>query len=96
MSNPHKFASATHVTGTVGAVAISFDAVAADFQSSRYVTLTASYARSPMPGYPRIDAGAPVAASLVAYPQTILSGARVLLFQPEAAALVSAGAASYS
>jgi hypothetical protein len=72
-------------TGTANSQAITFYAGRADFESTRYVTLSQDYTRVIPVGFPRVDAGAPISASKVAYPQTIASGQRVQFFAPEAA-----------
>ena len=61
-----------------------------------YVTLSANYARNPPGDYPVPPFPGPLTSSLVASPQTILSGTRLQVFADEAAALVTAGAASNS
>ena len=82
--------------GTVGGAPITGDVVpAAGLATKAAVTLTANYDRSPPPGWPRADAGAPVASSLLAFPQTIPSGTTLTLFEAEASALVAANAATY-
>jgi hypothetical protein len=82
--------------GSVGATQIIAEVNSATLAAKRFVTLTANYARHPAPEYPDPNAGAAIATSLTAFPQTIASGKRVQLFSDEVAALVGAGAASYS
>lgn len=80
--------------GTANATTIVSDTNSAALAATRYVTLSASYARVIPPAYPEPNAGAP--SSLTRTAQTIANGARVLFFAGEAAALVAAGAGSYS
>ncbi len=61
-----------------------------------YVTLNANYARKPPGDYPVPPCPGPVSSSLTAFPQTVPGGTRLQLFADEAAALVGAGAATYS
>jgi len=90
------FSQLIYNTGTANSTAITFNAGRADFESTRYVTLSANYTRVIPTAYPDSNAGNAEATSPTAYAQTILSGKRVLFYQPEAAALVGASAGSYS
>jgi hypothetical protein len=83
-------------TGMANSQAITFNAGAFDFSTTRFVTLSADYARVLPPGFPDANAGAQIQTSFTAFPQTILCGTRVQFFAPEAAALVDAGAAAFS
>jgi hypothetical protein len=83
-------------TGTANSTAITFNAGAYDFSTTRFVTLSSNYQRVIPPGYPNANAGAAIATSPTAFAQTIPSGARVQFYAPEAAALVVAGAGTYS
>ncbi len=56
------------------------------------ITLSADYVMENPPGYP---ARPNVGGSIPSYPHTLASGGTYRLLQPEAAALVAAGAASY-
>ncbi len=60
------------------------------------VTLSATYVRTPPPGYPAPTPAGAANGSATQAPGTILSGTTLKLPKPEAAALVTAGAASYS
>jgi hypothetical protein len=85
-----------YTTGTANGVAISFNAGAHEWQSTRFVTLSQNYQRVIPVGYPDANAGSYVPTSLTAHPQTIASGKRVRLFAVEASAVVAAGAGSFS
>jgi hypothetical protein len=81
--------------GTVGGTSITGYTNAATW-GLVFVTLSGPYIRNPPPGYPIPPYPGNVESSLTALPQTIASGTRLQLFADEAAALVSAGNASYS
>ena len=81
--------------GTVGGVAVTGDVVPVAGLAKRAVTLSSNYVRKPPPGWPRVDAGAPLP-SFTAYPQTIPSGTTLTLFAAEAAALVAGNFATYA
>ena len=83
--------------GVVNGVTISGNVPAGTYglDSKRTVTLGSNaYLRSPPNDWPRADAGAPVATSLLAFPKTIPGGTVLTLYYAEAAALITAGAAS--
>ena len=82
--------------GTVSGSPITGNVNSATLASKVFITLSANYARAVPPGYPRADAGAAIATSLLAFPQTIAGGTRLQLFSDEAQALVTAGAAAFS
>lgn len=83
----------SYTTGTANSTTITFNAGSHEFVISKnYVTLSHDYVRSPPAGYPNAVAGATPAINFTAFPQTILSGTRARFYQPEAAALVAAGA----
>lgn len=82
--------------GTIGATPIVSSLDASGLASTRYVTLSGSYARTVPPGYPEPSAGSLAGKSKTATPQTISSGSRVLFFAHEAAAIVAAGGGAYS
>jgi hypothetical protein len=90
------FSQLSFATGTANSTAISFFAGAFDFSTTVHVTLSSNYARVIPAGFPDANAGVAIATSPTAFPQTILSGQRVQFYAPEAAALVAAGAGSYS
>ncbi len=95
--NPHMSNSTNQVShGVAGVTPISSTMDASSLSSTRYVTLSANYARVIPPGYPEPNPGAPAANNATRSPKTILSGSRVLLFAHEAAAIVAAGAGAYS
>lgn len=94
MSNSVKGNVVAH--GTVGGTAISSSVDVDGLGSTQHVTLSGDYARVIPPGYPDPNAGSEPKGSATATAKTILSGARVLLFKHEAAALVAAGKASNS
>lgn len=81
--------------GLVGATSIAGNVSAAGWKLV-YVTLSSNYARAPVAGYPDPSPGAGAGNSWTAFAQTIPSGTRLQLWTDEAAALVAAGAASYS
>jgi hypothetical protein len=83
-------------TGLVGATPIIAQFNSATLASKVFVTLSSNYARNAPQSYPRPDAGAATATSLLASPQTILSGTRLQLYSDEASALVTGGFASFS
>lgn len=93
MSNLNKL---PHNTGTANAQPITFLAGSFEFSTTRYVTLTANYARSPPPHYPICNPGVKPGTLLTNAPQTLVAGTRVLLYSAEAAAIVAAGAGVYS
>ena len=84
------------VHGAVGATKIASNCAGDDLATKRYVTLSANYARSCPADYPDPNPGLGAQASLTAASKMITNGTRVQLFAGEAAALVAAGAASYS
>jgi hypothetical protein len=82
--------------GLVGSTPITGSVNSGTLASTRFVTLSEDFIRSPPPAYPDANAGAHVSTSPTASPQTIPSGTRLQLFSDEASALVNAGAANYS
>ncbi len=84
--------------GTVGGAPIAGQVDVGALTAPRVrVTLGATgYARNPPGGYPDPNPGVYGETSLTAFPQTIAPGTAVLLFSDEAAALVTAGAATYA
>jgi hypothetical protein len=83
--------------GTAGGTAINVDHSRIDHAAApRYVTLSASYAITDLPGQPWRPGFTGAAAAGLEYPRTIASSARILVSAAEAAALVAAGKAAYS
>ncbi len=84
--------------GTVGGTPITGQVNVGTLTAQRVeVTLGATgYARNPPGGYPDPNPGVYGKTSLTAFPQTIAPSTTVLLFSDEAAALVTAGAATYA
>ena len=91
-----KFSQLNYATGTAGTTAITFSAGAYDFSQRQKVTLSSNYVRVIPPGFPNAQAGALPSTNADAYPQTILAGATVAFYVPEAAAIVAAGAGTNS
>jgi hypothetical protein len=85
-----------HFTGTANSQAITFTAGAFEFSQTRYVTLSSSYVRAPTLHYPDANAGKNPRTNPTNGPQTIPAGTRVQLYSAEAAAIVAAGAGTYS
>jgi hypothetical protein len=83
------------IFGTVSGTPVTGDVVPVAGLAKKAVTLSANYVRNPPPGWPRVDAGAPLP-SYTASPQTIASGTTLTLFAAEAAALVNGGFATYA
>ncbi len=83
-------------TGAVGATPISALCGPDHFLTKRYVTLSADYARSCPKDYPDPNPGMGAQVSPTAGAKTLTDTTRVQLFAGEAAALVAAGAGSYS
>ncbi len=79
---------ATPITVDIGA------GVRGNPETAVKVTLSTNYAMLDPPGYPSRPSF--TGSATPQYPFTVLSGATVTLLQPEAAALVAAGAASYA
>lgn len=84
------------ITGTANSQMIAFFAGAYEYSTTRYVTLSSNYQRTPPMHFPDCNAGVKRGTSLTAGAMTLLSGTRVQFYAPEAAALVAAGAATYS
>ena len=95
-SNNPNASKAQHSTGTANAQAISFYAGRHEFEAMAYVTLSSAYTRVPPAGFPDANPGMRGGVSPTAGAKTIASGTRLLLYSPEAAALVAAGAAAFS
>jgi hypothetical protein len=81
--------------GTAGGTVINVDVTTIEPSAAVKVQLSASYARLHPPGVPAPPGMAGVAAAGLDYPRTIPSGTVIALFKAEAAALVTAGKASY-
>ena len=91
-----KFSQLNYATGTAGTTAITFSAGYHDFAQKQKVTLSSNYVRVIPPGYPGAQAGSLPSTDKDAFPQTILAGATVAFYVPEAAAIVAAGAGTNS
>jgi hypothetical protein len=82
--------------GTVGGSPINVDMARIDHGQTRRVTLSANYAMTSGPGIPSRPSMTGCATAGLDYPRTLASGTVLTLQANEAAALVAAGAASYS
>lgn len=82
--------------GTAGGSAINVDMSRIDHAATRRVTLTASYATQKEPGTPTRPEFTGAEASKLDYPRTIPTNTTLTLSAAEAAALVTAGKATYA